>query len=158
MDARTLVEKFRFGDGVLESISGMAIVNDELYVGDFKRRSLHVFSMAGERLRELRGDWREPRALAFWRGRLYLSEYHGEVEEEPEDGPEEEEDWSEDKKAAGKRIFVLTPEGATLQVFDRFANPIERIFSLVATRNKLLVHGACATVPEPEETVEMLGA
>ena len=81
-------------------------------------------------------------------------EYLGEDENDTEDWSEAEEDWSEERRAAGKRIFVLTPEGATLQVFDRFPNPIDKITSMVATRNKLLV--ACAMVPEPEETVEMV--
>ena len=47
-------------------------------------------------------------------GRLYLIEYLGFLEnvEEEDDEPDD------DKKAAGKRIFVLTPQGETLQVFD----------------------------------------
>ena len=40
----------------------------------------------------------------------------GQTASVPEDD-EEEEDWSEERKAAGKRIFVLTPQGQTLQVW-----------------------------------------
>ena len=41
--------------------------------------------------------------------------------------------------AAGKRIFVLTPQGETLQVFDRFPQPVRKLQSMAAVGNKLLV-------------------
>ena len=54
------------------------------------------------------GGWREPFALCCVGDRLYLIE-----EEEAEDEEEAAAKWM-----TGRRVFVLTPEGATLQVYN----------------------------------------
>ena len=76
----------------------MALVGDELYVGDDAPGRLKVFSLAGAHLRTIRGEWAEPYQLLHVDGRLYLSEF-------------------EDTGDTGHRIFVLTPQGETLQVW-----------------------------------------
>ncbi|EOD12839.1 hypothetical protein EMIHUDRAFT_104010 [Emiliania huxleyi CCMP1516] len=123
-DPMTLERRLHFGLGVFsKEIYGLAFIGDELYAGDRRGRSIRVFSLAGVHLREIKGDWREPCRLLHHSSRLYLSEQRGDGEEEEEEEEEEEASgeveatWSEDRKAAGKRIFVLTPEGETLQVW-----------------------------------------
>ena len=56
------------------SASGIAIVEDEVYVGDQGDDCIRVFSFAGEHLREIRGDWMAPTvgALCFVHDRLYI--------------------------------------------------------------------------------------
>ena len=139
LDAVTLEQRLHFGRGVFDGeVYGLAVVGDELYVGDRSGRSIRVFSLAGEHLREIKGDWREPSSLAYYHNRLYLTEKTGEGEEwrgadEGED-PDDEETWSEGKKSAGKRIFALTPEGETLQVW-----PTDRpVANLVVFGRKLI--------------------
>ena len=112
-DAGTLELRLRFGgDKFKGETYGMALVGEELYVGDRTAWSVHVFSLAGEHLRELFGDWREPKYLLHVNGRLYLSEQDDEIDEEAEYG-----EWSQERKEAGRRVFVLTLEGQTLQVW-----------------------------------------
>ena len=56
----------------------MAVAGDELFVGG--ERALHVFSLAGQPLREINGTWRQPanfRPLMHVNGRLYLTEEQG---------------------------------------------------------------------------------
>ena len=118
LDAETLVVRARFGKSVFAiEANGLAVIGDELYAAEKQRGCLQVFSLAGEHLRTIaRGGWRQPDELLHYDGRLYLTEYAG-LDEEHDDDEEEEADWSEDRKAAGRRIFVLTPQGETLQVW-----------------------------------------
>ena len=56
----------------------MAVAGDELFVGG--ERTLHVFLLAGQPLREINGAWRQPanfRPLIYLNGRLYLTEEQG---------------------------------------------------------------------------------
>ena len=50
-----------------------------------------------------------------------MTEYGGSFEDTDDEEEEEEqevvEEWSDDRKAAGTRLFVLTPHGETLQVW-----------------------------------------
>jgi hypothetical protein len=75
-----------------------------------------------------------------------VSEYRGEDEEAwgREYGPDgeelyDEEDWSAEKQAAGRHIFVVTPQGETLQVFDQFPTPIPEVGSMAVVGNRLVV-------------------
>ena len=99
----------------------MAVVGDELYVSDYARDCIHAFSFAGEHLREIRGDWHSPQELCFANERLYLIEQKAD-----DDGPE------------GKRIFVLTPQGETLQIYSDLPN-VQRLDRLAVFGGKLLV-------------------
>ena len=80
LDSTTLDVRFRFKttwDYGL--VAGMAVAGDELFVGDV--HGLHVFSLAGQPLREIHGTWRQPanfRPLIHVNGRLYLTEEPGE--------------------------------------------------------------------------------
>ena len=54
LDAVTLEQRLHFGRGVFDGeVYGLAVVGDELYVGDRSGRSIRVFSLAGEHLREI---------------------------------------------------------------------------------------------------------
>lgn len=117
-DARTLTFCYRFGGSVFSSewtAQGMAVVGSQVYIGHALDRSLHIFSLAGVHLRKLRGDWRQPKTLLHFEGRIYLHEELGYLEEGR--FADHDEDAEADKEEAGKRIFVLTPEGETLQVW-----------------------------------------
>mmetsp|Transcript_12846 Transcript_12846/g.41165 ORF Transcript_12846/g.41165 Transcript_12846/m.41165 type:complete len:182 (-) Transcript_12846:192-737(-) len=121
-DPVTLQRRLHFGRGVFrKGIYGLAFVGDELYAGDKNARSIRVFLLAGVHLREIKGDWREPCHLLHHSSRLYLSEHDGDNEDWPDADEGEDaldpQTWSEERKSVGKRIFVLTPEGETLQVW-----------------------------------------
>jgi hypothetical protein len=150
LDARTLEERFRFQmppeTELGTRIGDLTVVADEVFCCDFKNRSLHVFSLAGEYLRAIRGPWREPRSVTQHKGRLFVCEYAGSGEEPwgweyGLDGGVllDEANWSAEKKAAGKRIFVVTPQGETLQVFDQFPTPIQEVDSMTVMGNRLVV-------------------
>jgi hypothetical protein len=161
LDARTLEERFRFQfPPVVSAGAGWTVAADELFCCDIPTRCLHVFSLSGEYLRAMRGPWREPRVVEHYKGRLFVSEYLGGDEEDwaRETGPDGEEldveDWSTEKKAAGKRIFVITPQGETLQVFDQFPTPIEEVGSMTIAGNKLVV---CCRNSDQDETSTVYG-
>jgi hypothetical protein len=111
LDPRTLEERFRFGGGYFRTIAGLCVVDKEVYVCDLVRLHgcstfgspcrfgrIQVFSLSGDYLREMRVDgMQDPRRLRFINGLLYL------LDARPE---------------GGSRIFVLTPDGVTLQTYD----------------------------------------
>jgi hypothetical protein len=164
LDARTLEELYRFQSPPEASLhsqrcmADLTVVADEVFCCDYAARCLRVFSLAGEYLREIRGPWREPRYVTHCKGRLYVSEFTrwDEGEWATEYGPDgeeldDEEDWSAEKKAAGKRIFVVTPQGETLQVFDQFPTPFYEVASMAVARNRLVV--CCLGLGEPSSPV-----
>jgi len=162
LDARTLEERYRFQ---LPPEVRVSVVADEVFCCDDQTRCLHVYSLAGEYLRAIRGPWREPHLVTHYKGRLYVSEYRGGDEEEwgREYGPDgeelyDEEDWSAEKQAAGLRIFVVTPQGETLQVFDQFPTPIEEVASMTVVGNRLIV--CCLNLGEDDTSTvyELMGA
>ena len=114
LDARTLKERFKFGRGDFDySIFGLAVIGDELFVTDTADHKIVVYSLAGQRVREIRGPWRRPTHCVSAGGRLYLVE-----EDSWEDFLEEEEEgevYAEYTEEGGRRIFVLTPGGEVLQ-------------------------------------------
>jgi len=123
----------RFGDDKFRRDAfGIAVVGEELYVSDCTAWSLHVFSLAGEHLRELFGDWREPDHLLHVDGRLYLSEQDDEHDDEVID-----DDWSQARREAGRRILVLTPKGQALQVWKTPGMSVVRGVGIF--RNELIV-------------------
>ena len=101
LNSTTLAVRFRFGRGG----DNLAICGDELFVT--ARGKLEVFSFSGEHRREITGGFWSPSGVMHFDGRLFLWE-SGDEDEAPE----------EDYAKLGKRIFVLTPQGATLQVYD----------------------------------------
>ena len=118
LDAHTLELRFRFGRGAFRRQAfGMAIVGEELYVCDSHARCLRVFSLAGEQLREVRGDWRVPKSIRHFDGRLYLHEMDTGEEGFTLAAGETTENWPDTEDVAGQRIFVLAPDGQTLQVW-----------------------------------------
>ena len=86
----------------------MVVAGEELFVCDLNNDRLQVFSLAGEHRRSITGEWKRPQALCFVKDRLYLLE---------------EQDYEKDVEGElmnplrGRRIFVLTLQGDTLQVY-----------------------------------------
>ena len=112
LDAQTLQPRHRFGLSLLNDACGM-VVGDELFVCDRGNDRIQVFSLAGEHRRSITGDWKRPIALCFVKDRLYL------VEEQDDNTDEEGELIN---PLPGRRIFVLSLQGDTLQVYT---NPVE---------------------------------
>ena len=113
LDAQTLQPRYQFGLSLLNCARGMAVVGEELFVCDNGNDRIQVFSLAGEHRRSITGAWKKPDALCLVEDRLYL------VEQDDEDYDEEDED---EEVAfynlhAGRRIFVLSLLGETLQVY-----------------------------------------
>ena len=113
LDAQTLQPRHRFGLSLLNDARGMVVVGEELFVCDRNNDRLQVFSLAGEHRRSITGEWKRPLALCFVKDRLYLIE---------------EADYSKDDDGnlisplRGRRIFVLSLQGDTLQVYT---HPVE---------------------------------
>ena len=112
LDPASLETRFTFGNFDAYTLRSMVIVGNELYVGHQPDHSLRVFSLTGESLREIKGDWREPLTLRFVNERLYLLEWG----EHPQPGDSEEVKAA--KRMTRRRVFALTPQGETLQIYD----------------------------------------
>ena len=122
LDAQTLQPRHRFGLSLLDGACGMVVVGEELFVCDSGNDRLHVFSLAGEHRRSITGEWKRPLTLYFVKERLDLVE----KADADEDGEGEL-----INPLQGRRIFVLSLQGDTLQVYT---HPVEwQIFS----------HGLC---------------
>ena len=113
LDAQTLQPRYRFGQSLLNRPGGMAVVGEELFVCDIGNDRLQVFSLAGEHRRSITGEWKRPYGLCFVKDRLYL------VEEYDED---DDEDGELVDPLRGRRLFVLSLQGDTLQVYT---HPVE---------------------------------
>ena len=123
LDAQTLQPRHRFGLSLLNGACGMVVVGEELFVCDQNNDRLQVFSLAKrnktqkklarEHRRSITGEWKRPAALCFVNDRLYL------VEEEDQEVDEEGELIH---PLRGRRIFVLSLQGGTLQVYT---SPVE---------------------------------
>ena len=108
LDAQTLQPRSRFGLSLLNDAGGMAVVGEELFVCDRGNDRLQVFSLAGEHRRSITGEWKRPNRLCFVKDRLYLIE---------EQDNEKDEEGELITPLAGWRIFVLSLQGDTLQVY-----------------------------------------
>ena len=84
---------------------------------------------SGAHRRDITGAFWSPERLLHFDGRLYVVESYG---AEP-DGISEEE-----KDKIGRRIFVLIPQGETLQVYDMPEGG--RVDQMAVVDRKLLVH------------------
>ena len=91
----------------------MAVGGEELFVCDIGNDRLQVFSLAGEHRRSITGEWKRPLTLCFVKDRLYLLE---------EADDEEDEEGELINPLQGGRIFVLSLQGDTLQVYT---HPVE---------------------------------
>ena len=113
LDAQTLQLRHRFGLSHLNSVGGMVVAGEELFVCDTWNDRLQVFSLAGEHRRSITGEWDRPEALCFVKDRLYLIEDHD---------YEKDEEGELINPLGGRRIFVLSLQGDTLQVYT---HPVE---------------------------------
>ena len=108
LDAQTLQPRYRFGLSLLKDATGLVVVGEELFVCDKDNDRLQVFSLAGEHRRSIMGEWVRPVALCLVDDRLYLVE---------------DQDYNEDEEGelinplCGRRIFTLSLQGDTLQVY-----------------------------------------
>ena len=125
LDAQTLQLRHRFGRGLLNGAERLAVVGDELYVCDTSNDRLQVFSLSGEHRRSITGEWRSPWLLCCVKDRLYLVEEEALVtEEEP--------------PLQGRRVLVLSLQGAILQVFMHPTEPTAKFTSICCFDSKLL--------------------
>ena len=108
LDAQTLQPRHQFGQSLLSYAGGMVVVGEELFVCDCGNDRLQVFSLAGEHRRSITGEWKRPEELCFVKDRLYLVE-------EASYGKDEEGNLI--NPLQGGRIFVLSLQGETLQVY-----------------------------------------
>ena len=109
LDAQSMQLRYRF---LLpfNDVLGLAVVGEELFVysrdlARLRMDSLEVFSLAGEHRRSITGEWKQPAALCHVKDRLYLIE----DARTGTGGPS--------PSLHGKRIFVLSVQGDTLQVY-----------------------------------------
>ena len=107
LDAQTLQPRHRFGLSLLNGAGGMAVVGEELFVCDSGNDRLQIFSLGGEHRRSITGEWKRPRSLCFVKDRLYLVE----------DAADYNEEGNRINTLQGRRIFVLSLLGETLQVY-----------------------------------------
>ena len=114
LDAQTLQPRYRFGLSLLNDVRGMVVVGEELFVCDTGNGRIQVFSLDGEHRRSITGEWKRPIALCFVNDRLYL------VEQDADEEMDEEGELI--YPLQGRRIFVLSLQGDTLQVYT---NPVE---------------------------------
>ena len=145
LDAHTLELRFRFGGGTFgrtdfASAIGTAVVGDELFVGDQQGCCVQVFSLTGQHLREVRGDFRQPCCIDYFDGRLFLVEHAGDDEVNGEGDLDETayEEWPQARREAKRCIHVLTPEGQTLQVWR--APGSKQVDQICLFRGELLVY------------------
>ena len=113
LDAQTLQYRYRFGLSLLSGACGLVVIGEELFVCDCDNDRIQVFSLAGEHLRSITGEWERPVALCFMKDRLYLVE---------EDNDEKDEEGELVNPLSGRRICVLSLQGDTLEVYQ---NPVE---------------------------------
>lgn len=104
LNAHTLEQQFTFGSGFFQAdadsithrATSMTVAGNALYIGRGCSHSLQVFSLAGEHLREVSGDFRVPLQVQHFKERLYLLEEEEYVEGDDlideESLPEEEGD------------------------------------------------------------------
>ena len=117
LDAQTLQPRHRFGLSLLKDACTMVVVGEELFVCDRGNGRLQVFSLGGEHRRSIMGEWKRPEALCFVKDRLYLVE---QVDNASVD------EWGElMNPLQGRRIFVLSLQGDTLQVEQVCTHPDE---------------------------------
>ena len=137
LDAASLQLRYRFGQSLLNDARNLEVVGDELFVCDRNNDRLQVFSLAGEHRRSITGAWKQPVLLCYVHDRLFLVE-------DPELLPEQG-----DNALRGRRIFVLSLQGHTIEVYT---HPVEgRYFcSLYHFDGKLLA----AYAPRDGEPVQ----
>ena len=115
LDAQSLQHRYRFGLGLLNGATELVVIHEELFVCDMENNRLQVFSLDGEHRRSITGEWKRPTGLCFVKDRLYLVEQANEDEDEEEEG-------ELFNPLRGRRIFVLSVQGDTLEVFQ---NPVD---------------------------------
>ena len=150
LDAQSMQLRYRF-ELPSNDVLGLTVVGEELFVCSRGMDSLEVFSLAGEHRRSITGEWKQPGTLCHVRGRLYL------IEEEDEDEGAE----GSASSLQGKRIFVLSEQGDTLEVYPMTVEgPHNHYFSgtLIYFNGMLLAehrsnHGSCVSM-----FVALLGA
>ena len=103
-----------------------------------------VLSLSGEFVRKITGEWLRLHSIRFFNERLYLLELRG--------------GFHNNNEAAGRRIFVLSPQGDTLQIYDCRPHLPSR-FSFVGSMGifdgELLISVREDTVPGRDDRARM---
>ncbi|EOD37889.1 hypothetical protein EMIHUDRAFT_109495 [Emiliania huxleyi CCMP1516] len=162
LDPGTLETRLTFGDFQSGALHGMAVVGKELYVGHEPDCSIRVFSFTGEPLRQITGAFRVPHVLRYFMRRLYLLEYNDEFPHLDENGEvDESEEVTAERYLAGTRVFVLTPEGDQLQVYDlrpQLQRPGEFVFAMNVFGGQLLIATSSRSLDNVNSTVDSMFA
>jgi len=162
LDPGTLETRLTFGDFQSGALHGMAVVGKELYVGHEPDCSIRVFSFTGEPLRQITGAFRVPHVLRYFMRRLYLLEYNDELPHLDENGEvDESEEVTAERYLAGTRVFVLTPEGDQLQVYDlrpQLQRPGEFVFAMNVFGGQLLIATSSRSLDNVNSTVDSMFA
>ena len=145
LNAHTLELQFQFGTDVFgpdisepgrpTNAVGMAVAGEALYIGRAYSTSLQVFSLAGVHLRHISGDFQDPQQVLHCNGRLYLLEGVDECEIFEEDSSSEEE------LSISKRVFELSLQGETLQIWKAFTGELDP--SCPFFRREFWIYGMC---------------
>ena len=129
LDAHSMQLRYRFGKSLFGSCfaasggpggsaCGLAVVGEELFVCDRMNDRLQVFSLAGEHRRSVTGVWKQPSSLCVIKDRLYLVESHTNSGQGSQIGQEfGPSPYQDNTQTRGRRIFVLSLQGETLQVY-----------------------------------------
>ena len=122
LDAHSMQFRYRFGKSLLKATGdhdyqthAMTVSGEELFVCDMLNDRLQVFSLAGEHRRSITGGWKRPSSLCVIKDRLYLVESH--INENHYIRSETYGPLPDDRQTRGRRIFVLSLQGDTLQVY-----------------------------------------
>jgi hypothetical protein len=133
--ADTLEVKYKFGRGRFKGgVFGLAVCGQELIATDRADHRLQVFSFDGEHQRDVVGRFRRPEKLLHFDGRLYLVEEADFDTGDPDLDEEEEMEYEQ----LARRIFVLTPEGDTLQIY-KLADKDRHIENIAILDRRLIV-------------------
>ena len=133
LDALTLVFRHEFGEAAFAEAppSSIAVRAHSVFVSSSVRGLIHVFSLAGAPMREIRGAWHAAGCIRFVKDRLYLSEDHLESDRQPSNPAFKE----------ARRIFVLTPGGEQLQIFrpELWQVPHRFVTGMASSGDRLIV-------------------
>lgn len=131
-DATTLEVRFAFGAGIFErNPFGLAVHGNELYACEMGKHRIQVFSLTGQHVRTIRGEFWAPWQLCFVTDRMYLLEAGWTSLEQTANCP------AAAHAKLQRRLLVLTPEGDTLQVYE--GEPHEKIDGVTPFDGKLFL-------------------
>ena len=138
-NAHTLEQQFTFGSGFFQADADsmthratcMTVAGNALYIGRGHSYSLQVFSLAGEHLREVSGDFRVPLQVQHFKERLYLLD---EEEHAEEAGGEDDDDSEGEDVEEGDTMKRITTISAGKHASKRSSKVYPQINACLSSR------------------------